>query len=90
MQCISKIKEMKKRHYMIQCVIRHCIMFKYVLCTVAKGLEFDNVLLIDVNEGMIPYNKADTKEGLEEERRLFYAVVTRGKAKTFYQLSKKI
>ena len=54
-----------------------------------KGLEFDNVLLIDVNEGMIPYSKADTKEGLEEERRLFYVAVTRAKQRLFISYLKK-
>ena len=69
----------------------HKTLYHVQVCTMhsCKGLEFDNVLLIDVNEGMIPYNKADTKEGLEEERRLFYVAVYKGKAKTFYQLSKK-
>ena len=61
------------------------------VCTMhsCKGLEFDNVLLIDVNEGMIPYSKADTKEGIEEERRLFYVAVTRAKQRLFISYLKK-
>ena len=39
-----------------------------------KGLEFDKVFLMDVNEGTIPYHKAATDSDIEEERRLFYVV----------------
>ncbi len=61
------------------------------VCTMhsCKGLEFDNVLLIDVNEGMIPYSKTDTKEEIEEERRLFYVAVTRAKQRLFISYLKK-
>ncbi len=45
----------------------------------SKGLEFDVVIIPDVNEGIIPYSKAVTKESLEEERRLFYVAMTRAK-----------
>ena len=37
----------------------------------AKGLEFERVYLIDVNEGMTPYKKAVLEPDIEEERRLF-------------------
>ena len=33
----------------------------------AKGLEFDAVLLPDVNEGNIPHKRSLSKESLEEE-----------------------
>ena len=47
----------------------------------AKGLEFDTVCIIGVNEGITPYAKAGVVEDLEEERRLFYVAVTRAKKK---------
>ena len=43
----------------------------------SKGLEFDNVILIGLQEGMFPGKQCDTKEELEEERRLFYVAMTR-------------
>ncbi len=46
-----------------------------------KGLEYDYVYILNVNEGSIPYKKAVLKEALEEERRLFYVGMTRGKKK---------
>jgi DNA helicase-2/ATP-dependent DNA helicase PcrA len=45
----------------------------------AKGLEWDNVFLIDCNEGITPYQKARTAEEIEEERRLFYVAFTRAR-----------
>ena len=46
-----------------------------------KGLEYDNVYILNVNEGSIPYKKAVLEEALEEERRLFYVGMTRAKKK---------
>ena len=45
----------------------------------AKGLEFEVVFLIQVNEGQIPYKKALKEASEEEERRLFYVAMTRAK-----------
>ncbi len=45
----------------------------------SKGLEFDIVHLIDVNEGITPYAKAVSREQIEEERRAFYVACTRAK-----------
>lgn len=45
----------------------------------AKGLEFETVFLIHANEGEVPYQKAETKEEMEEERRMFYVAMTRAK-----------
>lgn len=45
----------------------------------AKGLEYENVYLIDVNEGMMPYKKAVLDPEIEEERRMFYVGMTRAK-----------
>ena len=36
-----------------------------------KGLEYDKVYLLDVNEGVMPYQKAVLAEAIEEERRMF-------------------
>ncbi|MEI9906525.1 MAG: 3'-5' exonuclease [Actinomycetota bacterium] len=41
----------------------------------AKGLEWDHVFLIGVNEGILPTNE----NSVDEERRLFYVGVTRAK-----------
>lgn len=45
----------------------------------AKGLEFDTVFIIGVDEDMIPYYQNQSGEGLEEERRMFYVAITRAK-----------
>lgn len=45
----------------------------------AKGLEFDTVFCVGMNEGVFPFYKATTKEAMEEERRLAYVSVTRAK-----------
>ncbi|HEY9062198.1 MAG TPA: ATP-dependent helicase [Pseudobacteroides sp.] len=53
----------------------------------SKGLEFDNVFLIDLIEGQFPTSKsiADSEEGdrrqIEEETRLFYVGITRASKK---------
>lgn len=46
-----------------------------------KGMEFDRVYILNVNEGSIPYKKAVLEPALEEERRLFYVGMTRAKKK---------
>lgn len=45
----------------------------------AKGLEYENVYIIDVNEGIMPYKKAVLDGDVEEERRMFYVGMTRAK-----------
>ena len=45
----------------------------------AKGLEFDRVFIMDVNEGIIPYRKAAGESDVEEERRLLYVGMTRAR-----------
>ena len=45
----------------------------------AKGLEFEGVFVIHENEGEIPHQKAEKKDEIEEERRLFYVALTRAK-----------
>ncbi len=46
----------------------------------AKGLEWSRVVVMGLSEGRFPsYRSANTDQGLEEERRLFYVAVTRAK-----------
>lgn len=49
----------------------------------SKGLEFDIVYIIDVNEGSVPYKKAKGADEIEEERRMFYVAMTRTRHKLF-------
>lgn len=49
----------------------------------AKGLEYEAVFVLDVNEGMIPYKKAVLNNEIEEERRMFYVAMTRAKEELY-------
>lgn len=44
-----------------------------------KGLEYDKVYILNVNEGSMPYKKAVLEPAVEEERRLFYVGMTRAR-----------
>jgi len=48
----------------------------------AKGLEFDEVFIIGVNEGVLPHSRSyGTLAETEEERRLLYVAMTRARKK---------
>lgn len=49
----------------------------------AKGLEFPIVFLCGFSEGIFPGKHADTRERLEEERRLCYVAFTRARDRLF-------
>jgi len=50
----------------------------------AKGLEFEVVFIVGLEEGVLPYEPPnDRPVSLEEERRLFYVAMTRAKRQLF-------
>ena len=49
----------------------------------AKGLEFDHVFLIGLNDSIFPVSK----DNMEEEKRLFYVAMTRAKRKIYMSYS---
>ncbi|MBP2669348.1 MAG: pcrA [Deltaproteobacteria bacterium] len=56
----------------------------------AKGLEFDVVFLVGLEDGLLPHSRsADSPSELEEERRLFYVGLTRAREKAFLSLARR-
>src|SRR3990167_10571669 len=56
----------------------------------AKGLEFPNVFMIGMEEGIFPHSRSlMEKSELEEERRLCYVGITRAKERLFMTYSKR-
>ncbi len=43
----------------------------------SKGLEFPQVIIVDADEGLMPFKKAVLDQDIEEERRMFYVGMTR-------------
>lgn len=59
---------------------------KVILMTVhsAKGLEFDNVFIVGLEDGLFPSSRSfDNNDDLEEERRLAYVAITRAKKQLY-------
>jgi len=56
----------------------------------SKGLEFDYVFMIGMEEGLLPHSRAFIEEkDLEEERRLCYVGITRAKQKLFLTFAER-
>lgn len=55
----------------------------------AKGLEFPAVFLVGLEDHLIPHIKSQTKEGIEEERRLLYVAITRAMETLCLSMSRK-
>jgi DNA helicase-2/ATP-dependent DNA helicase PcrA len=49
----------------------------------AKGLEFKNVFMVAMEDGIFPSQNSVTKEDVEEERRICYVGITRAKDRLF-------
>lgn len=56
----------------------------------AKGLEFENVFLAGLEEGIFPHSRSlNNNTEMEEERRLMYVGVTRAKQKLYISYAKR-
>ena len=55
----------------------------------AKGLEFDVVFLVGMEEGIFPHTMSLMEDGLEEERRLCYVGITRARERLYLTNAKR-
>jgi DNA helicase-2/ATP-dependent DNA helicase PcrA len=56
----------------------------------AKGKEYNTVIVLDANNDIWPSRLASTQEQQEQERRLFYVVMTRAKQELIFIVNKQI
>ena len=77
-KCGIKNKILTSENYLSNCISLSTIHS-------AKGLEWDKVYLVGMNNSYFPNPKSD----IEEERRLFYVAVTRAKHNLIISLNKK-
>jgi DNA helicase-2/ATP-dependent DNA helicase PcrA len=55
----------------------------------AKGLEFENVFIVGLEDGLLPHERStNNDEELEEERRLFFVGITRAKQGLYISYSR--
>ncbi len=55
----------------------------------AKGLEFTNVFVIGMEEGVLPHFNSTEDEQIEEERRLAYVAITRAQRRLYITYTQK-
>lgn len=56
----------------------------------SKGLEFDTIFMIGMEEGLFPHSRSlFSREELEEERRLCYVGMTRAKQKLYFTFARR-
>jgi DNA helicase II / ATP-dependent DNA helicase PcrA len=53
----------------------------------SKGLEFEICFIVGLEDHILPHEKSLKTSSLEEERRLFYVGITRGKAKVILSMA---
>ncbi len=55
----------------------------------AKGLEFTNVFVVGMEEGVLPHFNSTEDEQIQEERRLAYVAITRAQQRLYITYAKK-
>ena len=80
------LEEVFKKNDLIKFV--DCVTDKIVLITVhkSKGLEWDNLFIINMNKGVLNYDASTVSKNLENLR-LFYVAITRSRGKVFFSLN---
>ncbi len=54
-----------------------------------KGLEFDRVFIVGLEEGLFPSSLSESDSEMEEERRIFYVAITRARNELFLLSSRR-